>query len=285
MDKIVFECESVTPMFMYGADSKIPELRPASTKGVMRFWWRAIHGDLSLEELRKQESEIFGSTERKSKLIIYPIEITYERSCKISPTPHHKKGYCKTSNENCYFKNGKCMKANKKEAKLYKFKIKFALKESNYLNKEQLIELFKITTLLGGFGQRSRRGFGSIQIRKINNEIFQTPNTVDEIKKIIKIINPDFKYTSSINYPYLRNIEIGNKYESRINLLETIGLASHDYDCDALGYAKGKNRLASPIYVSVIKFENKDYRPVISTLNVSNVSNIKEITNFKEAIL
>ena len=46
MEKIVFECESVTPMFMYGADGKTPELRPASVKGVMRFWWRAINGNL-----------------------------------------------------------------------------------------------------------------------------------------------------------------------------------------------------------------------------------------------
>ena len=29
MGKIVFECETVTPIFMYGADGKMPELRPA----------------------------------------------------------------------------------------------------------------------------------------------------------------------------------------------------------------------------------------------------------------
>ncbi|SHO81241.1 CRISPR-associated RAMP Cmr1 [hydrothermal vent metagenome] len=53
MEKIVFECETITPIFMYGADATIPELRPASIKGVMRFWWRAIHGDLKLDELKE----------------------------------------------------------------------------------------------------------------------------------------------------------------------------------------------------------------------------------------
>ena len=75
MERISFECRSVTPMFMYGADGSTPELRPASIKGVLRFWWRAIHGDLSLKELHEKEGEIFGSTDKRSKVIIYPIEI------------------------------------------------------------------------------------------------------------------------------------------------------------------------------------------------------------------
>ena len=63
MEKIVFECETITPMFMYGADGTTPELRPASIKGVMRFWWRAIHGENS-------EYENFGTTEKKSSFSI-----------------------------------------------------------------------------------------------------------------------------------------------------------------------------------------------------------------------
>lgn len=70
MKQIVFECESITPMFMYGADGKTAELRPASIKGVMRFWWRAMNGNLPLDELKKQEGEIFGSMEKKSSFSI-----------------------------------------------------------------------------------------------------------------------------------------------------------------------------------------------------------------------
>ncbi|RUM75097.1 MAG: type III-B CRISPR module RAMP protein Cmr1, partial [Sulfurovum sp.] len=68
--ELTFECETITPMFMYGADGKTPELRPASIKGVMRFWWRAIHGNLSLEDLKEQEGEIFGDTDKKSSFSI-----------------------------------------------------------------------------------------------------------------------------------------------------------------------------------------------------------------------
>jgi len=62
MKTITFECETITPMFLSGADGKTPELRPPSIKGALRFWWRAMNGHLSLSDLKKKESEIFGGT-------------------------------------------------------------------------------------------------------------------------------------------------------------------------------------------------------------------------------
>lgn len=284
MDNIIFECQSVTPMFMYGADGRTPELRPASIKGVMRFWWRAIHGHLSLIELKNQEDEIFGSTEKKSKIIIYPIETNQSEDYEISLTPHHKEGYCSNEdgNKGCYFRNGKCMKANKKRGKLYKFKIKMAIKHNEYMTKEELKNLFIITATLGGFGQRSRRGFGSIQITKIDNTIFNFPKTTKDIKDKI---NNSFKYTSTINYPYIQEIKkIGKKYTNFQNLLETIGKASHDFDCDELGYAKRQERLASPVYVSVLKFGDNDYRPIITILKNTKSNDVGNVENFIKAI-
>jgi len=70
MKTITFHCETITPMFLAGADGQTPELRPPSIKGAMRFWWRAMNGNLSLEELKKQEDDIFGATDRRSKVII-----------------------------------------------------------------------------------------------------------------------------------------------------------------------------------------------------------------------
>ncbi len=52
MKTIEFECETITPMFLAGADGKTPELRPPSIKGLMRFWWRAINGHLPLNNLK-----------------------------------------------------------------------------------------------------------------------------------------------------------------------------------------------------------------------------------------
>jgi CRISPR type III-B/RAMP module RAMP protein Cmr1 len=55
---------------MHGADGSSAELRPASIKGVLRFWWRAIHGNLSLDELHEQEGKIFGSKDKRSSFSI-----------------------------------------------------------------------------------------------------------------------------------------------------------------------------------------------------------------------
>ena len=288
MKTVTFTCETITPMFMYGADNKTPELRPASIKGVMRFWWRAINGNLPLDKLKKQEDEIFGSTDRRSKVIIYPIEIISESDFEISPTPHHKTGYCNQNNKNCFYINKQCMKANKKRAKIYEFNIKISIKNNKYLNKDSLMELFKLSTLLGGFGQRSRRGFGSIRIKEDDTLI-----SIEEIKKLIKSINPKFEYnhrnkSKNEQYPYIKKIQLGRSYSSYNELVKKISTATSG-KCGK--YLFKDDRLASPIYVSIVKFDKNDFRPIVTTLNSVSEKYIKfnEMLkiqdDFKKAIL
>jgi CRISPR-associated protein Cmr1 len=65
--------EIVTPAFIAGADQTKAELRIPSLRGVLRFWWRALvyaryQGDL--DEIRKREAWLFGSTDRQSGVIV-----------------------------------------------------------------------------------------------------------------------------------------------------------------------------------------------------------------------
>jgi len=285
MNSITFECKTITPMLMHGADGKSAELRPASIKGILRFWWRAIHGNLSLDKLHEKEGEIFGSTDKRSKVIIFPIEIRKIEDFQISPTPHHHKGYCSLTKQNCYSFNETtniCNKAKKKPAKLYTFTLKMMIHTNDYMNKEQLKNLFILATTLGGFGQRSRRGFGSVKITKIDNTDFTPPTTEQEIKAKIA---DTFKYTSQINYPHIKEIKVGKTYDNFEVLLKTIGEASHTHECDELGYAKRDgSRLASPIYVSIIQ-DGSHFRPVITTLKNTQSSKDRNVPNFKKAIL
>ncbi|NER00596.1 MAG: type III-B CRISPR module RAMP protein Cmr1, partial [Cyanothece sp. SIO2G6] len=55
METLTFTCKIITPMFLAGADGKTPELRSASIKGAMRFWWRAVNGHVGLESQIKRE--------------------------------------------------------------------------------------------------------------------------------------------------------------------------------------------------------------------------------------
>ncbi|RMH61039.1 MAG: type III-B CRISPR module RAMP protein Cmr1, partial [Calditrichaeota bacterium] len=48
-----------------------------SVKGALRWWWRALNGHLNLDELKRKEAAIFGSTEQKSSfnLTVEPISM------------------------------------------------------------------------------------------------------------------------------------------------------------------------------------------------------------------
>ncbi len=65
MFKVITPLETVTPLFLGGSDPRgTPELRPPSFRGALRFWLRALLGaglgDGALQELREEETKVFG---------------------------------------------------------------------------------------------------------------------------------------------------------------------------------------------------------------------------------
>ena len=68
----VYRIELITPMYGGGVVAGVNEqdrpVRVPSVRGNLRFWWRATRGTAftSLEELKKREAEIWGSTEKAS---------------------------------------------------------------------------------------------------------------------------------------------------------------------------------------------------------------------------
>ena len=83
---------------------------------------------------------------------------------------------------------------------------------------------------------------------------------------LIQKINPEFEFKEyNRDYPYLQKIEVGKAHKSYNELLKKIGVSSHENNSDYTGFARKKDRFASPIYVSIYKHEDKFY-PIISTL-------------------
>ena len=178
MEKIIFECESITPMFMYGADGKTPELRPASIKGVMRFWWRAIHGDLPLDKLKKQEDEIFGSTDKRSSFSI------------------------KISNYQGIPKN---------------FKIEFLLSNRCDFDVQSFFELVVILGGFGKSAKKINQGKIRILTIKKNDEqsvSYSEPSNLEDILCLLNFINKSFELKDNMivsknfkfNYPMIIKI-------------------------------------------------------------------------------
>lgn len=270
MTTLTFICETITPMFMAGADGTTPELRAPSIKGALRFWWRALSGHLSLDDLRKKESELFGGAGDKaanrSQLII---QVPFARVSvdPQSPLVPHK---------------GMFQKAVKARET---FEVRLMFRDGAL--KDKFRALFVLTCLLGGFGKRVRRGMGSVRILQENGQDFMMPETLEDIFKYIGVLSNHFAlkpsegiYNNSkskmVDYPWIQHIEIGKN--NRGDLLKHISQQTHEFKKDnkykyeaSLGHASN-GRFASPIYTSTLLIKGK-LMPLITTLNtVSNRS-------------
>jgi CRISPR-associated protein Cmr1 len=267
-------------MFLAGADGSTPELRAPSIKGALRFWWRAMNGHLSLDELKKQEAAIFGDTKKRSNVILRIVNFTKKREKNISLTPHHRQGYCNRNNDNCYFKNNQCAKSYTKQGLFFNFELKINFDE-NVITQQELEKLLKVTFLLGGFGKRSRRGFGSVKIETINKKeiVCQSLEKMNIFVKHILTIKP--KHPPA--YPFITNIEIGKQYNTYEDLLIKIGESSHNNKDNSIGFARKDARLSSPIYTSIIEDGGKFY-PIITTLN-NEFKNTQKQNDYKKEIL
>jgi len=285
MNNIIFECEVVTPMFSAGADGIIPELRATSIKGALRFWWRALNGHLPLRELSRREGLIFGSTDRRSKVIIYiSKDMQWDGRSSASPTPH-KPRFDKNA-----FRPGQ------------QFGVNLSLTQpiEGIFDSKELEKLFLLTATLGGIGGRVRRGFGAFNIIAIEGSMLnkKQPKTLMEIKELLPdeyFRKVDKKIVSlrqrTNKYPYIKEIEIGSPNAA---ILKKIGFTTHEvkginrYEYEqALGHA-ARGRFASPIYVSIIK-TTMGLRPIVVTLNTAP-NTTKRVdyrlqTTFKDKIL
>lgn len=63
MSFIAFEMETLTPAFLAGADQDVVDLRAASFRGLLRWWWRAGWVGSDTDQLRQAEGALFGSTD------------------------------------------------------------------------------------------------------------------------------------------------------------------------------------------------------------------------------
>ncbi len=69
--RLVVDVETVTPLFLGGTDPRgEPELRSPAFRGALRYWWRALAGGVVGTDVAGPEAEIFGTTEKGSRVII-----------------------------------------------------------------------------------------------------------------------------------------------------------------------------------------------------------------------
>jgi CRISPR-associated protein Cmr1 len=251
MHKKNLHCIITTPILCHGENESYSELRAPSLKGCLRYWWRAIHADLSLEDLRKKEGEIFGGTEKKASFSLQIVNIKNERTIKQTILPHDIK------------------KSNfSKDALTEPTEFSVIISSYEEAKIKMITNLLVLLSVLGGIGGRSRRGLGCFKIKSVENIPQNDISSEEQILTLIREINPHFSYENSLNsqYPTIERIEIGkNGHFSFNSLFLLINQSAHECDSEYTGYAKGSRRYASPIYVSIIE-KNNQYYPIITTL-------------------
>ena len=245
--------EMLTPMFLHGADNETLELRSPAFKGLFRYWWRATQDEPEQNKLYKREGVLFGDTTHRSPLVVRIMGAPRLTIGSYAPLPHRAGSFTR-------------------EAYLPSSQFALTLICRDFDIYQPII---RISFLLGGVGNRSRRGFGSLHERgggvqnrdELGRYILESlewlrPGTFawHEDTIVSTLAHP--------GYPVIKKIEIGQSWSDPHALLKHIGQATHHHAGRDLG---GVNpRQASPLHVHVHKVNNS-YVPIVtqmhSTLN------------------
>jgi CRISPR-associated protein Cmr1 len=166
----------VTPMFLGGSQpNDRAELREASFKGALRYWYRAIDPDY-----RTREAKIFGGSGKTEGQSMFLLRIVGKRQESTEWFDENRNGIK-------YFSFPFKMKQNRRYINCnstftLKLLFKKSIKDKDKDRKRILAPLWLLGHI-GGVGSRSRRGFGTISLQSIiaderweELDILPTPN-------------------------------------------------------------------------------------------------------------
>lgn len=242
--KVVFEVETITPMFLAGANQGKAELRAASIKGLLRFWWRALQAESDIEKLRNRESQIFGSPDEKTGGgSSFAIRIIPNSDLKPTKNKFPSNQQYQVSVE------GKTFKINILEYLAYgtyeyikgqgnvftrehypsKTKFDIVVSFTDVAWKNEVLKAFYVWSTFGGVGSRSRNGFGSFDVlnkekalEDIKNEVvsIDSPYIKGNVEKLVKKKNI-VSYGSFVQGTKL--FKAKNSFDSGLDSLADVG--------------------------------------------------------------
>jgi len=301
---ITFNCEIVTPMFIGDATGG-SELRPPAIKAALRFWWRAMHAHLSLENLKSTEISIFGGGGENARRSSFDLSISRDQ---ISPITF-------SYNKNKDLKPLSFLRKREEGLDYFFYTFVYLKKEGEYLpsksafdivfqfNNEETIKpilaSFWALVHLGNIGSRSRRGVGGFRVINENKKhyglSFAQENSLDFYSANFNTISEMLKIADeqTINtYSNLIGANIymaNNTFSSWENALNDVGVKMKNFRLDddgkkritdkqSAGFglpvahakyytitAKSYERRASPIIIKIIQ-EDQKYSWIITHL-------------------
>jgi len=292
------KCEVITPIFSYGANNSInafSELRPTSLKGLMRNTFRIVQQKVigekenETENLMDLENQLFGDAKEYAS----PLRLAF-----LFDREKLRKGQRKIN----FLFHDKA-KSNQNPNRFYifpgsKFEVRIGRRQYKNDDKPEITKdldwyrkLIELSLILGGLGQRSRKGRGRVFIKNSNQTVLKEGAMKKHIqcllneislaeKPIYKLIGnkitTDSKKTN--NRPVIEEIEFGklipktNDWEQ--SFLENIDNASHEiqkkWGEKKFTTGSSNQRFASSVMVGVAKVE-KGFLPIYTYITpISN---------------
>lgn len=289
MNKLELTLETVTPMFLRGADGSTPELRPPAFRGVMRYWLRAalggVIGDNTSDKLREFETKVFGNTESGSPIVV---RLHGEMKAGTSLALPHKVG-------------GQAVPRNAFQPDQSFVLILQATSSIDEIVWQSACASLSLALLLGGVGLRSRRGGGSLRVVSSSNEILiqtsplklaewnehiqtvisQSVQTIQKLagQKTLSLSTAPAKYPCASKGALVR---LTDAAFAKPTAKETIiALMNAMPNKDFVGYAgPGSRRQASPLWAHVLKADEK-YHLLLSTLPSDFIGHNEDELNAK----
>ncbi len=191
----------VTPCFL-GPDERRAELRLASLKGALRFWWRSLApwgpDPGAMERMREREEALFGSPRRGQGRILLALqemrppgsmrkgEILKDRRPAGPGTRYLGYGLMKTEGKDAGRLRRPCLKAP------CEFVLRLAAFDREALR--EVLPALQILGLLGGLGARSRKGYGSLNLEELAGDLktgWRPLRDVDDYqRRLARILDP-----------------------------------------------------------------------------------------------
>jgi len=181
MQEVTFDLQTITPLFLAGADQTTAELRSPSFRGEMRYWLRALVGGLvgtndeGLTRIKDAETAVFGATDTGSAVQV-----------RVS----QPSGKLSQFTENISRPGGKQQATGKgyllwsmrlkKPPRYYfaprtRFQICLSTRGEDSAKYKKGIASLWLLTHLGGVGSRSRRCAGSLTITLHEGDVYDFP--------------------------------------------------------------------------------------------------------------
>ncbi|MDP8161610.1 type III-B CRISPR module RAMP protein Cmr1 [Pasteurella skyensis] len=205
----------ITPMFIGDAEQNASWISPMSFKGALRFWWRALawgriraekeNDEEALKALHHQEALLFGSSadnpDKKNKknapktygrgtIKIQVIADELTASDKQLKGKVHDKLKNYTASKYLGYGvinyHGELERDCINEGKTFKVKVIV----DNSAEIENLKDALILMGLLGGLGSKARKGYGSINLVKLEGKgiNWQSPKDFDDYKYMLKAL-------------------------------------------------------------------------------------------------